>query len=164
LFPAGIDHRPGPTDVGVMQADSLSPLVEETLTRAMRFEDERPQLAYEEAAALRDLRPRAVVADIPPLAFDVASELGVPSIAIGIFCWDWIYATLDRMSQGLNQLIGSIRSSEAAASLLLRLPFHGDMSAFPRVEDIPLIARVSGANRAETRERLGILAIAPPYS
>jgi UDP:flavonoid glycosyltransferase YjiC (YdhE family) len=38
----------------------------------------------------------------------------------------------------------------------LRLPFHGDLSVFPRIEDVPLIGRRSTAERAETRRRLGL--------
>ena len=32
-----------------------------------------------------------IVADIPPMAGDIAAVLGVPCIAIANFTWDWIY-------------------------------------------------------------------------
>ncbi|MFQ5457972.1 MAG: hypothetical protein ACE5FC_05920, partial [Myxococcota bacterium] len=42
------------------------------------------------------------------------------------------------------------------ASLLLRLPFHGDLSAFPRHRDIPLITRKSRRSRSGVRRILGL--------
>ena len=40
--------------------------------------------------------------------------------------------------------------------LLLRLPFHGEMSAFRRIEDIPLVARRSGKGKTEIRQTLDL--------
>jgi L-arabinokinase len=109
-----------------------------------------------EVDALRRLRPAAIVADIPPLAFDVAAAIGVPSLAIGNFSWDWIYTHLGSPHPEVDAVVASIQTSERRATLLLRLPFHDEMEAFPRQEDVPLLANVSGADRGDTRRRLGL--------
>ena len=40
--------------------------------------------------------------------------------------------------------------------MLLRLPFAGDLSAFSRIEDVPLVARRPAVAKAEARRRLGL--------
>jgi len=141
-------------DVGVIQIDSLSPLIDETVTRAYAFEQERPALVALERDALAPLDPVLVLSDIPPLAFDVAVELGVPSVAIGNFSWDWIYRHLGSDRPEVDEIVERIRKSEARASVLLRLPLHDEMAAFPRIEDVPLVAHISHADRSETRRRI----------
>jgi len=144
------------TDVGVLQKDSLSTSVDETIICAAAFERTRPALVASECAALRESAPAIVVGDIPPLAFDVGAGLGVPTIALGNFAWDWIYANLGSSLPEVSEIVSSIRRSEQRAHLLLRLPLHAEMSAFPLVEDVPFIARVSRVERDTVRRALGI--------
>ena len=33
-----------------------------------------------------------ILGDIPPIAFEIAHAAGIPGLAMGNFCWDWIYA------------------------------------------------------------------------
>ena len=156
LFPPNVEVAPVTVDVGIVQSDSLTPLLTDTLDAATRFEAERPNLVRREAAVLKTLAPIGIVSDIPPLAFDVAANLGVPSIAIGNFSWDWIYRGLGVVDARVDELASAVVASQRQASLLLRLPMHGDMSAFPRIEDVPLIAKKSTADRSATRSQLGI--------
>jgi L-arabinokinase len=44
----------------------------------------------------------------------------------------------------------------ATAGLLLRLPFAGDLSAFPRIEDVPLVARRPALPKDDARRRLSL--------
>jgi hypothetical protein len=44
----------------------------------------------------------------------------------------------------------------ARAALLLRLPFAGDLRAFKRIEDVPLVARRPAVGKVEARRRLGL--------
>jgi L-arabinokinase len=48
------------------------------------------------------------------------------------------------------------RSAYGRSSVLLRLPFAGDLSAFPRILDLPLIARRPKVDHGEARRRLGL--------
>ncbi len=156
LYPDDVLRVPIQGDVGVLQADSLSMLIDETIVRAAEFERSRPALVAAEVAALAPLQPAIIVGDIPPLASDVAAELGVAGVAIGNFSWDWIYAHLGSTQPELSDLVTSIIASERRTTRLLRLPFFTDMSAFPATEDVPLLARVSRADRSATRRRLGL--------
>jgi UDP:flavonoid glycosyltransferase YjiC (YdhE family) len=141
-------------DVGIVQVDSLTPLIDETVTRAIAFERERPRLVEAECGVLAELAPSLIIGDIPPLAFDVAARLGVPGIAIGNFAWSWIYRQIGRDRPEVEEIVERTAASEAQASLLLRLPLHDAMASFPRIEEAPLIAHFSHADRAATRRTM----------
>ena len=109
-----------------------------------------------EARWLRQAGARLVLGDIPPLAFAAAAEAGVPSIALGNFSWDWIYRHLAARQPALSAGATHAAEAYARAELLLRLPFAGDLSAFRRIEDVPLVARVPVVDKAKARLRLGL--------
>jgi L-arabinokinase len=101
-------------------------------------------------------RPALVLADIPALAFDVAERLGVAGVALTNFSWDWIYADYAAALPAFAPLVARLRASYARAALLLRLPLHGDLSAFPCIRDVPLVARRATVAAREVRARLGL--------
>ncbi len=49
-----------------------------------------------------------------------------------------------------------IRSYYREGALLLRLPFYGEMEAFKKIEDIPLVARRSKKGKAQVRKTLDL--------
>ena len=97
-----------------------------------------------------------MLGDIPPLAFAAAARAGLPAIGLANFSWDWIYRHAARQAPALAAAADHCAAAYAKATLLLRLPFAGDLSVFPRVEDIPLVARRPRMARAEARRRLGL--------
>ena len=145
------------TDTGLTQIDSLHIDEEDSARQAARFYatfDERADL---EASALRAARADLVVADIPPLAFAAADRAGVPSVALGNFTWDWIYAAYDSFDRLAPDAIPVAQRAYARAARALRLPLHGGFAPMEAVTiDIPLIARASARDRAETRRALGV--------
>jgi hypothetical protein len=143
-------------DVGAIQRDSLHLDVRRTLEENAGFYRGIDALARSEAGFLRRERIGLVVGDIPPLAFLAASAAGVRSVAVGNFSWDWIYDSYAEEHPSSRYLVDLLREAYGHADLLLRLPFHGDMGAFRRIRDIPLIARTARLSRAETRRALGI--------
>ncbi len=142
-------------DTGMVQRDSLSIDLEESLRRATEFQRQMPQLAATEATYLRAYGADVVVGDIPPLAFAAAGAAGVPSIAIGNFTWDWIYDAYPDHST--RPLVDAIRAAYQTATLALRLPmaagFEG-LESFTR--DIPFIARRSQRDPDDVRQMLGL--------
>ena len=98
-----------------------------------------------------------MIADIPPLAIAAARRAGIPSIVVGNFTWDWIYAYYPRFERMAPGVISTIARAYADADLALRLPVHGGFDSMAAVTvDIPFIARRSARDPAETRRRLGI--------
>jgi hypothetical protein len=143
-------------DVGVVQSDSLSVDAEASLRAYGEIAARREELVATEVAALRRHAPALVLADIPALAFDVAARLGISSVGLTNFSWDWIYADYVRDFPSYAPMVEDLRASYRRCTLLLRLPLHGDLSAFPRIRDIPLVARLATLARDEVRRRLGL--------
>jgi L-arabinokinase len=143
-------------DVGFAQQDALSIDAEETARRFSAFASRWDDTVASEASWLEKAGARAVLGDIPPLAFAAAARAGVPSIGLANFSWDWIYRHAARRAPSLAAAADHCAAAYARATLLLRLPFAGDLTVFPRVEDIPLVARRPRVPRAEARRRLGL--------
>jgi L-arabinokinase len=159
LFPPAAEQlgSPGwPLDVGVAQHDGLELDIDETRRRWTAFARELGTRAEAEARVLREHRVDLVLGDIPPLAFVAAARAGLPAAALGNFSWDWIYAAWP----DFESIVDVIRVAYAGADRLYRLPFHSTapdaLSAFARVEDVPLIARRAARPRCQVRAELGL--------
>jgi L-arabinokinase len=146
----------GAVDPGTIQPDPLTVDVEGSLAARRAFQEELPARVEAEIRRLAGERVGLVAGDIPPLAFEVAARLGVPSIALGNFSWDWIYEAYGEGRAGVAELIDGMRRSYGCADLLLRMPLHGDLTAFRRVEDIPHVVRRAGGDPDGLRRQLGI--------
>jgi len=155
-FPLPFALRSVEVDVGVVQRDAL--LLDEPATAAAcaAFEASFPGRVEAEAAFLRASGARAVVADLPPLAFAAAARAGLPALGLANFSWDWIYRHLSRREPGLAASAELAARAYGTAELLLELPFAGDLSAFPRREAVGLVARRPRLARDEARRRLGL--------
>jgi hypothetical protein len=142
--------------VGVAQRDGLEMDLVETRRRWDHFATELPRLAREEAAWLRQVGAEVVLGDVPPLAFEAASQAGLPSAAQTNFGWDWIYAEWP----GFEGAVDRIRDCYARADVLLRLPLHSTapdaFPAFRAIQDVPLVARQPRHSRAAVRADLGL--------
>ena len=148
--------RPVDCDVGLAQRDALDIDEPATAVRCRAFEAGWEARVEAEAAFLRAQGARAVLADVPPLAFAAAARAGIPSVGLGNFSWDWIYRHLAAREPSLE---GSARIATRAyreAALFLALPFEGDLSAFPRRERVGFVARRPRVGRLEARRRLGL--------
>lgn len=143
-------------DVGLVQKGALAIDEESTIRRWREFESGCRELAVQEARWLRAAEARLVLADVPPLAFEAATEAGVPAVGLANFSWDWIYRHLAPRQPALADAAAVAARAYAKAALLLQLPFAGDLSAFPRRERIPLVARPPRMSREEARRRLGV--------
>ena len=152
----GVTVRHQVCDVGLVQKDALTIDEAATVERCRGFAAGWPALVAAEARWLREAGARVVLGDIPPLAFAAAREAGLPSIGLGNFSWDWIYRHLARRHPPLAEAAAQAAGAYASAALLLVLPFAGDLSAFPRRERIPLVARQPRVEKAEARRRLGL--------
>jgi UDP:flavonoid glycosyltransferase YjiC (YdhE family) len=156
---ASVDVQPLETDTGLIQIDSLRFDERQTILHAAAFYRTFEQRADAEARVLENLGVDLVVGDIPPLAFAAAERAGVKSLALGNFTWDWIYRSYPAFETEAPEVIPTIRAAYAKATRALRLPFHGGFEPMAAVTgDIPLIARRSRRDPADTRRLLGVSA------
>ena len=127
-------------DTGVVQIDALNLDEADSIRRAWAFHSDLVTRAASETRVLRELGAGLIVGDIPPLAFAVGGAAGIPSVALGNFTWDWIYADYPRHRLAPS-LLPTIRGAYSKTSMALRLPISGGFEVFPSVQDIPFIAR-----------------------
>jgi len=154
--PGPLSFRPAECDVGLAQRDALVIDEASTAERCRAFEATWERRIEAEVGFLRASGARAVLGDIPPLAFAAAARAGVPSLALGNFSWDWIYRHLAGRQPSLAASAERAARAYAQAGLLLELPFAGDLSAFPRREPVGLVARRPRVGKSEARRRLGL--------
>jgi len=128
-------------DIGMVQLDSIRVDVAATLDRALNLYAAREELLANETAFLKETGIDLVVSDIPSLPLEAAARAGIPRLAVGNFSWDWIYSEFLADDRRWRPVTEMFREQYARADLLLRLPFHDEMAAFPIKEDIPLVAR-----------------------
>jgi L-arabinokinase len=135
-------------DTGVVQIDSLTLDEADTIRRASAFHSDLVTRAASETRVLRELGAGLIVGDIPPLAFAVGAAAGIPSVGLGNFTWDWIYADYPRVRLAPS-LLPAIRGAYAKASMALRLPMSGGFESFNNIKDIPFVARHASRTREE---------------
>jgi L-arabinokinase len=155
VIPGDFGFRSLECDVGLTQKDALVIDEEATLRRCQAFQAGFDARVADEAAFLQKAGARVVLGDVPPLAFAAAAAAGIDGIALANFSWDWIYAHIAARHQGLRAIADAAADCYRRAHLLLQLPFAGDLSAFPRREPIPLVARRPRLNRQQARAILG---------
>lgn len=143
-------------DFGVLQKDSLLMREEETLLACRDLLAGAESKIGAEADSLRGAGVGLVAADIPFLPFAAAARAGIPSVGISNFTWDWIYEGFLEFLPDYGDVVEGVRAAYAHGDLLLRLPFHGDVSPMGRTEDVPLVARRALREREEIRRHLQI--------
>jgi len=138
-----------------VQVDALTLDEADSIRRAASFHSDLVTRAASETRALRELGAGIIVGDIPPLAFAVGASSGIPSIGLGNFTWDWVYADYPRVRLAPS-LLPAIRGAYAKASMALRLPMSGGFESFSNVRDIPFVARHASHTREEVCKQLKI--------
>jgi L-arabinokinase len=154
--PGPIEFRSLECDVGLAQRGALVMDEAATVAKWRAFVERDGERVAAEARWLRGKGACVVLGDIPPLAFAAAAQAGAPSVGLSNFSWDWIYRYMAPRQPALAEAAEWAAKSYHLCGLLLQLPFAGDLSAFPRREKIPLVARQPHVSRAEARRRLGL--------
>lgn len=147
-------------DTGVVQIDALTLDEADSIRRAAAFHSDLVTRAASETRVLRELGAGLIIGDIPPLAFAVSAAAGIPSIGIGNFTWDWIYADYPRVRLAPS-LLPAIRGAYTKASMALRLPMSAGFESFSNVKDIPFVARHATRTREEVCKLLKLPADKP---
>ncbi|MBM4260750.1 MAG: hypothetical protein FJ145_04820 [Deltaproteobacteria bacterium] len=156
LFPRAADCSRQSLDVGLVQRDSLDMDLQATLRACQALYRDAENLTQQEVAFVKRNAISLVVADIPPLAFEIAARARVPSVGISNFSWDVIYQGYVGDYPDFKPLVEQIASYHNQTSLLLTLPYPCPMHAFPRQEAIPWIARPPRIDRAKARAQFGL--------
>jgi hypothetical protein len=80
------------TDIGLVQRTPYEEDLPATLTALAKLLPYSHDLVSQTAALVREAKCKLILCDIAPLGILVAEQLGLPSVLIENFRWDWIYA------------------------------------------------------------------------
>ena len=151
-------HAPVRLDVGLVQLDSLRADLPATVERLGEYYGaEGDRLVGEEARWLERSGIDAALIDIPPRAFDACRLAGVPAYGLTNFSWDWIWRDLAEEEPRLAPFAEKAAESYASCARLFRTVMHAGLDAFPTVEDVPLVARISRTDPEEVRSMLRLV-------
>ncbi len=104
------------TDVGLVQKTPFEHDLAQTIARLgsfLSFEDEDLENARN---ILRKSKTDLILCDVSPLGLALGNELGIPSVLVENFTWDWIYGAYleadTRFGPYIEQLRGLFRSAD----------------------------------------------------
>ncbi|KAG2614045.1 hypothetical protein PVAP13_4KG375902 [Panicum virgatum] len=145
-------------DCGAVQADALTV---DPLATLEKYRETavvpRESILRAESEWLSSIKADLVVSDVVPVVCRAAADMGVRSVCIANFSWDFIYAEYI-MEAGYHDrsIVWQIAEDYAHCDILLRLPGYGPMPAFRNVIDVPLVVRGLRKSRSEVRKELGL--------
>jgi hypothetical protein len=151
LFRETVRYSRQSIDVGIVQQDSLEMDLDATLQECRSMLNNAPRLVAQELAFIRDHDVRLVVGDIPALAFEIAAQASIPSVAITNFSWSNIYHSYVDEYPGFAPVIERMEEFYRNANFALMLPYPCNMDIFVRREPIPWIARFSPMQKIAAR-------------
>lgn len=142
-------------DVGACQKNNREIDWESTIRECERVSKQALMRSKEEVLWLREARIDAVVVDVAPMPLRLAHLAGIPGIAVVNFTWADILANRARTDPRARRLRKQYLDDYRHAALALRTPMSLKMAHFPRVSDIPLIARRGKRMRSELAREIG---------
>ena len=80
------------TDVGMVQTSPFQADLDATIAQLKQFLPFNSRSTTTLANKIRQLNCSLIICDIAPLGISIAAEVGIPSVLIENFTWDWIYA------------------------------------------------------------------------
>ena len=150
------DIRPGGFDVGCLQSDGVTVLIEDTLRTYRDIVVKNNSLLDDEARWCVDNGVDCIVSDITPFAFDVADRAKIPSVAISNFTWHDIYSPYVNQYPEYTEMLSRMAAQYRKASLALTLYPSLPMPVFNRKIPTPILGRKGRNRRDEINAAFGI--------
>ena len=145
--------RNNPLDFGIIQSDGITIDLSSTSRRLRELIRNQENIISEEVSFIRSRKISFIFGDIPFLVPDIAKRSGTPFVLMGNFGWDFIYSYYGGEFSEFSRWVGDCYSK---TDLLLRLPFHEEMSAFPRIHDCNLVGGYPRYSAEYVKEKLNI--------
>jgi hypothetical protein len=97
-----------------------------------------------------------IVSDIAAYPFYLASELGIPSVAVASFLWSWfLRELLDVDDLRVREVVDKMDGFYSLASISFALPFSSDLYSLGNTQAVSLLVRERTRSRLEIRKALG---------
>jgi hypothetical protein len=126
------------TDIGLVQKTAMEEDLPATLQKLDSFLPFEGSEFSELASRVQAIDCRLVVSDIAPLGIAVSNRLGLPSVLVENFTWDWIYeGYLDQLPE-LGRHIPYLRSVFQSASFHIQTDPACDPSPYASLRTSPV--------------------------
>jgi spore coat polysaccharide biosynthesis predicted glycosyltransferase SpsG len=145
--------RPRGFDVGVVQSDSLTMDTAATREQWQQIRQQQRAIIAGEVNFIKQNKVDLILADISPLATEIAKAAGVPCWMMGNFGWDFIYRD---WGEDFIELADWISGCFSQCDRLFRFPLHEPMTAFPHQIDVGLTGGNPRFDLDYLRKTLGI--------
>lgn len=142
-------------DVGVIQKDSLSLDVQATKLALQKLDSIAPDLILGEAKYCDKHEIDILITDSSSLAITIALEAKIPSVFIGNFTWDFVYANFAKYDSYFEKKSLELSVEYSFASLALFLPFFCPMPEFLESQKLSLVGRKPRLTKEEARKSFG---------
>ncbi len=98
------------TDIGLVQKTAFQADLNKTLRSLNDFLPFPASLISEISAIVKKLNCALIICDISPMGIPIAKEVGIPSVLVENFTWDWIYQQYASADNRFNGPIEYLRS------------------------------------------------------
>ena len=142
------------TDVGLVQKSPFIHDSRETLKQLEKFTQFNSREFLECLKIVRSKDFDLLISDISPVGLEIGNQMGIPSVLIENFTWDWIYEEYCDSHFGFNRINEILEKSYSYADL------HIQASPFCQKKDrtieTPPISRSIRKPQSEIKQLLGI--------
>lgn len=147
------------TDLGLIQKnpfeeDELATIVE--LQRRIPFEKHNYDTLCNE---LDRLKLDIILCDIAPIGIYSGKQIGIPTVLVENFTWDWIYEGYTQIAKQANQEIEYLRNLFQQATVHIQTEpvcFRSAENGSSNLYTVPPVSRFHEASREEFRSNLSI--------
>jgi len=153
---APFDYQYCELDCGCIQSNALETDIQATYQRYSAIENQREIKIANCKKQLISKNIEFVISDIAPLAFTIAKQLGLPSLAISNFTWVEIYEEYISAEPNFKPLIASIRQDYSNANDYARLYPGLEQHPFSQHKDMDLLCRHKAKNKDWLLHKLDI--------
>jgi hypothetical protein len=155
-FGADVAITPAHTDVGMLQADAQSLLLEDSALAYGRFHDGWGRKVEQEAEVLRALAPDLVLANVPYLVLAAARRAGIAAAALCSINWLDVYSHFFRHRPEAAPILAEMQEAYDAAGVFLRPTPSMPMASLINGRQIGPLAQMGQCRRTEIARRLDL--------
>ena len=142
------------TDVGLVQKSPFVHDLQETINQLKDFLLFRSVDSQKAITISRKKKFNLIISDISPLGIKVADQLGIQSVLIENFTWDWIYCHYRESHKEFDKIIESLRAIFERSGLHIQArPFCLEKNS--SLKTSPISRRVN-KSKEEIRDALNI--------
>jgi len=138
-------------DVGVYQKDSLSLDLLKTKLALQEFEKNKNSLLDLEARYCKQHNISLILTDVGSFPIILAVEVGIPSVLIGNFTWDFVYENYVKDDSYFQIITDLIRTEYSFATEALFLPFTCPMPSFLESTRVGMVGRKPNLTKSDAR-------------